>query len=289
MVLGLGSGSFNSNSNRAFNESIPSSSRVARLVYTPSPDAQHTLDALTSTTWRSFVVCKHRLCQDGSNILGLGLRPRTRSLVRAFDSVLLMSDSVRSPTFCLRLGPGKKNRRLSFLPLMSDSVRGPRRLIGHLVSDSVRSQSDLDPRLRRIMNRRSFMVLSCMFPHQTFFDQTFFDQPLLLTKPHKWLHLLNNLPLEATKQSSPELQLCICISLLPSYPGLLFNLPEGQLKLPLAPTHQSWLSLPLTCSLSPSAPTEMNCPILEYPENNRHSPCVADNLERLLQMEYWFS
>ncbi|KAL4574646.1 hypothetical protein LXL04_021482 [Taraxacum kok-saghyz] len=35
MVLGLGSDSFNSNSNRAFNESIPSSSRVARLVYTP--------------------------------------------------------------------------------------------------------------------------------------------------------------------------------------------------------------------------------------------------------------
>ncbi|KAL4586367.1 hypothetical protein LXL04_011003 [Taraxacum kok-saghyz] len=36
MVLGLGSGSFNSNSNRTFNESIPSSSRVARLVYTPN-------------------------------------------------------------------------------------------------------------------------------------------------------------------------------------------------------------------------------------------------------------
>ncbi|KAL4569984.1 hypothetical protein LXL04_025633 [Taraxacum kok-saghyz] len=35
MVLELGLGSFNSNSNRAFNESIPSSSRVARLVYTP--------------------------------------------------------------------------------------------------------------------------------------------------------------------------------------------------------------------------------------------------------------
>ncbi|KAL4589917.1 hypothetical protein LXL04_002829 [Taraxacum kok-saghyz] len=36
MVLELGSGSFNLNSNRTFNESIPSSSRVARLVYTPS-------------------------------------------------------------------------------------------------------------------------------------------------------------------------------------------------------------------------------------------------------------
>nr|KAJ0226308.1 hypothetical protein LSAT_V11C100044600 [Lactuca sativa] len=35
-MLELGSGSFNSSSSRAFNESIPSSSRVARLTYTPT-------------------------------------------------------------------------------------------------------------------------------------------------------------------------------------------------------------------------------------------------------------
>ncbi|KAL4561429.1 hypothetical protein LXL04_033595 [Taraxacum kok-saghyz] len=44
MVLGLGLGSFNSNSNRAFNESIPSSSRVARLVYTPIWNFSTTMD-----------------------------------------------------------------------------------------------------------------------------------------------------------------------------------------------------------------------------------------------------
>ncbi|KAL4588603.1 hypothetical protein LXL04_001495 [Taraxacum kok-saghyz] len=40
--------------------------------------------------------------------LGLGLRPQTRSVVRAFDSVHVMSDHGLGPTFCLGLGPPKK-------------------------------------------------------------------------------------------------------------------------------------------------------------------------------------
>ncbi|KAJ9553169.1 hypothetical protein OSB04_017214 [Centaurea solstitialis] len=41
MELELGSSSFNSRSNRDFNESIPSSSRTARLTYTPNTLGTH--------------------------------------------------------------------------------------------------------------------------------------------------------------------------------------------------------------------------------------------------------
>ncbi|KAL4566344.1 hypothetical protein LXL04_030458 [Taraxacum kok-saghyz] len=62
MVLGLGSDSFNSNSNRAFNESIPSSSRVARLVYTPTLDHHRKLiinwavNCLDYNFWTAFAL-----------------------------------------------------------------------------------------------------------------------------------------------------------------------------------------------------------------------------------------
>ncbi|KAL4585769.1 hypothetical protein LXL04_010395 [Taraxacum kok-saghyz] len=55
----------------------------------------------------------------------LGLGPRTRSGVCAFDSGPRTRSDILPPT-----RSGDKNRRLIFLPLMSDSVRSPRCLVG---------------------------------------------------------------------------------------------------------------------------------------------------------------
>ncbi|KAL4581708.1 hypothetical protein LXL04_006235 [Taraxacum kok-saghyz] len=64
-------------------------------------------------------------------------RPRTRSVVRAFDSVVRLqtTDSVR-PFASDSVRP--KKSQTGNLPLMSDSVRSPRCLVRGLMSDSVR-------------------------------------------------------------------------------------------------------------------------------------------------------
>ncbi|KAL4559437.1 hypothetical protein LXL04_031575 [Taraxacum kok-saghyz] len=58
-------------------------------------------------SWIGYVLSYVRGCLLNLG-LGLGLRPRTRSVVRAFDSVHVMSDHGLGPTFCLGLGPPKK-------------------------------------------------------------------------------------------------------------------------------------------------------------------------------------
>ncbi|KAL4558569.1 hypothetical protein LXL04_036770 [Taraxacum kok-saghyz] len=74
---------------------------------------------------------------------GLGLGPRTRSGVCAFDSGPRTRSDILPQT-----RSGDKNRRLIFLPLMSDSVRSPRCLVGAfdvgLGPDSLR----LDPYIK---------------------------------------------------------------------------------------------------------------------------------------------
>ncbi|KAL4555397.1 hypothetical protein LXL04_038015 [Taraxacum kok-saghyz] len=111
-------------------------------IYVRTGNIERTLD---SRPLRSDVERERVGLFDCTSDHRLGLGPRTRSGVCAFDSGPRTRSDILPQT-----RSGDKNRRLIFLPLMSDSVRSPRCLVGafdvglgpdSLTSNSVRADS----------------------------------------------------------------------------------------------------------------------------------------------------